>query len=223
MSLCLCFTHDFFCHKKLLVPTSESVPAGTEWTRCSWGSCSFGCQSVAWWTRSPSWRECGDGLWFGWRCRAHSLPEWKRERAMTRDTGRGGGDRGKKKMHDSTAASIHLTDSFHLRRPSLTSEREKSIWRERLKGAVWQTRPLFTFWGVSFSLFVPFFSFFQFKRSISGTDGAKQQLLYATLHLLVNDIQDFAIVRWSWLWCRVEAAGLLSSTYIDRAVCHFVL
>lgn len=68
-----------------------SVPAGTEWTLCSWGSCSFGCQSVAWWTHSPSWRECGDGLWFGWRCPAHSLREWKREWAATRDIRREGG------------------------------------------------------------------------------------------------------------------------------------
>lgn len=50
------------------------------------------------------------------------------------------------------------------------------------------------------------------------TDGSKQQLLYATLHLLVNDIQDLEIVRWSWLWCQVQAALLLSSTYIDLIV-----
>lgn len=61
------------------------------------------------------------------------------------------------------------------------------------------------------ALFLHFEGFFQsvcasFFFSLSApfletccTDGAKQQLLYATLHLLVNDIQDFEIVRWSWL------------------------
>lgn len=65
-----------------------------------------------------------------------------------------------------------------------------------------------------FSLSAPFLE-------TCGTDGAKQQLLYATLHLLVNDIQDFEIVRWSWLWCGAEAASLLPSTDIDLTMYHF--
>lgn len=174
----------------LRVPASKNVPAETEWTLCSWGSCSFGCRSVAWWTRSPSWRECGDGLWFGWRCHAHSLRAGKREWATTRDGRWGWGGHRKKTMHDSTAASIHLADSFHLRQSSLALEGEKSIWRERLNRAVWQSRPLFTFWFFFFFLVCSCF-FFRLSAALLETrckDEAKQLLLYTTLHLLVNDI-----------------------------------
>lgn len=54
---------------------SRRLPAETGWTLCSSGSCFSRGQSVAGWTRSPSWRECGDELWSGWRYLAHSLQE----------------------------------------------------------------------------------------------------------------------------------------------------
>lgn len=155
---CAYVWHAFVFTYNLRVLASKNVPAETEWTLCSWGSCSFGCRSVAWWTRSPSWRECGDGLWFGWRCHAHSLRAGKREWATTRDARWGWGGHRKKTMHDSTTASIHLADSFHLRQSSLALEGEKSIWRERLNRAVWQSRPLFTFWGFFFESVPAFFS-----------------------------------------------------------------
>lgn len=159
MSLCLCFPCIAFLHTTWRYRLQKNIPARTEWTLCSWGSCSFGCQSVAWWTRSPSWRECGGGLWFGWRCHAHSLQEEERECATTRDGRWGWGGERKKTMHDSTAPSTRLAGPFHLRWPSFTSEGEKSIWRERLNRAVWQTRPLFTFWFFFFfvSLFLLLF------------------------------------------------------------------
>lgn len=61
--------------KRLLWVRSRWVPAETGWTLCSSGSCFFHGQSVAGWTHSPSWRECGDELWSGWRCLVHSLQQ----------------------------------------------------------------------------------------------------------------------------------------------------
>lgn len=63
------------------------VPAGTGWTLCSSGSCFSHGQSVAGWTHSPSWRECGDELWSGWRCLVHSLQEGRSVRDFRGEDG----------------------------------------------------------------------------------------------------------------------------------------
>lgn len=129
----------------------------------------------------------------------HILCESENVSERWQETSGGEVETEKKNMHDSTAASIHLADSFHLRRSSLTSEREKSIWRERLNGAVWQTCPLFTFWD----FFQSVCAFFFFSLSAPFlktrcTDGAKQQLLYATLHTGFWDCEMELVMKWCW-------------------------
>lgn len=60
------------------------VPAGTGWTRGSWGVSYSLAQSANGWTRSPIWRGCGDALWSGWRCHAHFL-QHKRKISTVKD------------------------------------------------------------------------------------------------------------------------------------------